>query len=1157
MQVKSGKFTKRLVSVILMVVMIFSVCIPATAETQKTIAPAVSVTELMVGETAALKVCGWNIKTFWTSADENVATVDCKGVVTAVAEGETTITAKSRSFFGMIKKMEFYIIVKPFEADVTIEIGEDVELVVDACGITTWTTDDESIAMVDNGIVTGISEGVATITATTMKKVGFFWFLGLGKTVKTVETFTVEVKANGTTGDEEIPEGTYCVTFDSNGGSEIEPQYVNAGKTATFPGVPEKEGFAFVGWYVDEECTVRFDFSTTIQSNTTVYAAWRDGDYAEIFNKQKEELDELKKLNDGKLPEIILNKDTYMPMFILGTYSDVIVTDFDSAIESLKDVENIMEFQNVEEEYVGISTFTFEDTTQYRLQQMYDGYVVYGQQLVITTDETGKVTSLSGDYVMIDALLDPAVNITAEKAIDIAAEYCEFENSDVSLVVYTLDGYNEMAYVLANIAYTVVVSANDGTVILDYAQIITDLPSGNGTMTSAEGRNEDGDTFNTIYYDYSDPTKQDTYVFYDKVRDILYHDFNNIVSNDFYRYYNTDALTNYDNVWNSNAQKAIVLSKNLSNTYDFYLDILGLMSYDGEGGRIFAYVNDGFSYGTNAFNCGPCTIDGEAVTLLSFGGVANYQNDIDVVGHEFTHAVQGALVKELQYSGQTGSLMEAYSDVMGELVEAYYTTDKRADWLHGERNMIDPSSNASSYIKDWKGTAYLYPSQVYGVGYYTGSEDNGGVHHNSTIISHAVYKMYENGINNIAELTELLYRAWGYLTPTATFHDYRISMVAAAKSMNFSNEEIDFINDAFDDAGINLNSIPEDYDQGFFTSVNVNYHIEDYNTLEPIPGAQIVINKLDEDRTEVAHGYCDAEGRCSFNLKAGYYIITESAPGYFDTVSIVCFNVLETVDITSKLIKKSEHNDTIVFEVGGKVTNALTGQPLSEVTMNFRKGYEITSGRVALSITTDANGKYYTDTLENGYYTIELIKPGYITSYVIAQVASTWGDPNSENILNQNFSISPMVVQNGTLRIVLSWGENPRDLDSHLYGESISGNSYHVYYADQIAYDNGETIVELDIDDTSSYGPETTTVNLEKQGDIIHYYVHDYSTYSSESSMALASSGAVIQVYSDNNLIATYNVPSTQPGTVWHVFDYDVSTGRITPKHEVTGGIPR
>ncbi len=274
MQVKSGKFTKRLVSVILMVVMIFSVCIPAAAETQKTIAPAVSVTELMVGETAALKVCGWNIKTFWTSADENVATVDCKGVVTAVAEGETTITARSRSFFGMIKKMEFYIIVKPFEADVTIEIGEDVELVVDACGITTWKTDDESIAMVDNGIVTGIGEGVATITATTMKKVGFFWFLGLGKTVKTVETFTVEVKANGTTGDEEIPEGTYCVTFDSNGGSEIEPQYVNAGETAAFPGAPEKEGFAFIGWYVDNEYSSLFDFSEPVNASCTVIARW-------------------------------------------------------------------------------------------------------------------------------------------------------------------------------------------------------------------------------------------------------------------------------------------------------------------------------------------------------------------------------------------------------------------------------------------------------------------------------------------------------------------------------------------------------------------------------------------------------------------------------------------------------------------------------------------------------------------------------------------------------------------------------------------------------------------------------------------------------------------------------------------------------------------
>ena len=48
----------------------------------------------------------------------------------------------------------------------------------------------------------------------------------------------------------------------------------------------------------------------------------------------------------------------------------------------------------------------------------------------------------------------------------------------------------------------------------------------------------------------------------------------------------------------------------------------------------------------------------------------------------------------------------------------------------------------------------------------------------------------------------------------------------------------------------------------------------------------------------------------------------------------------------------------------------------------------------------------------------------------------------------------------------------------------------------------------------------------------------------------MANSGATVQVYSGNALIATYEVSASSSGTVWHVFDYDPTTGRIIAVNE-------
>ncbi len=65
------------------------------------------------------------------------------------------------------------------------------------------------------------------------------------------------------------------VTFDSQGGSEIVPQYVIPGGKATRPDPsPVKEGFMFDGWYKNKELTQYYYFSDTVNEDITLYAKW-------------------------------------------------------------------------------------------------------------------------------------------------------------------------------------------------------------------------------------------------------------------------------------------------------------------------------------------------------------------------------------------------------------------------------------------------------------------------------------------------------------------------------------------------------------------------------------------------------------------------------------------------------------------------------------------------------------------------------------------------------------------------------------------------------------------------------------------------------------------------------------------------------------------
>ena len=76
----------------------------------------------------------------------------------------------------------------------------------------------------------------------------------------------------------------YTVTFETNGGSQIESQKVEEKTSATCPANPSKRGYIFAGWYLDTTFLSPFDFSSLIYHDTTLYAKWVKNTYTVSFD---------------------------------------------------------------------------------------------------------------------------------------------------------------------------------------------------------------------------------------------------------------------------------------------------------------------------------------------------------------------------------------------------------------------------------------------------------------------------------------------------------------------------------------------------------------------------------------------------------------------------------------------------------------------------------------------------------------------------------------------------------------------------------------------------------------------------------------------------------------------------------------------------------
>ncbi len=83
---------------------------------------------------------------------------------------------------------------------------------------------------------------------------------------------------NGGTSNNNNGSTYYIVSFETNGGSNVSSQVVERNSVVEKPADPTKENLNFSGWYTDKELKNKFDFSTKISNNLTLYAGWTKED---------------------------------------------------------------------------------------------------------------------------------------------------------------------------------------------------------------------------------------------------------------------------------------------------------------------------------------------------------------------------------------------------------------------------------------------------------------------------------------------------------------------------------------------------------------------------------------------------------------------------------------------------------------------------------------------------------------------------------------------------------------------------------------------------------------------------------------------------------------------------------------------------------------
>ncbi len=520
--------------------------------------------------------------------------------------------------------------------------------------------------------------------------------------------------------------------------------------------------------------------------------------------EQRINAEKLVKLNEDEEPEVFTDSDGYLTGFA-GNFYDGKIENGDDAIDSLELIKNHMGIDDTDTELEFLNSYKSGDNTVYVLRQIYKSIPVYGREVRIKVNSIGNAMSMASGFLdNINISTTPIVS--KEDAMDIVkTEYpdCEIDEKSVELVIYSFDEELALAWVAESESSITIVDAINSIIIGNTSKILSDgyddqyisnILSGETVAYGVKVHEEDG-------------VKK--YYLEDNSRNIKTKGGSNNPRGSG-TYYIEEGAKDRDDDGDGfdDFMLASTAHYNVSQVYDYFDIELKHKGADGSNGTLTVYVpyyiNDN---GQKVIRNNSSAAPSQGYSILSFGwgdnpGV-NSARVIDIVAHEFAHVVFYSKSKSLfkKYEKLTGAINEAYADIFGEIVEAYIEGNDTADWIHGIyahganglncRYILDPTKNY--YPEYYGGKYFVNPNS---------SDDNGGVHTNNMVISHAAYLMWKNGIKNMEKFAKLWYDSMDFYDGTSDFYDVRSNVLLSAKNLNMSKSEIKIIKNAFDEVGI-------------------------------------------------------------------------------------------------------------------------------------------------------------------------------------------------------------------------------------------------------------------------------------------------------------------------------------------------------------------
>mgnify|MGYP002645618086 CR=1 FL=1 len=525
----------------------------------------------------------------------------------------------------------------------------------------------------------------------------------------------------------------------------------------------------------------------------------------------------------------------------IENFYDKPITDEKIALDSIEVNRNKLGYSD--KNFTFIYDKTNNSETAYHFDLYYKDIPVYGgggtlkgvgvfthndnsaKILMTSVSDSQKITKVNTTPKITE---DEALNIAKETLGDNFSEYnisANFKQEKIcpNLIIYETQDKYVLSYRIISNFYICIINAENGEVITSHSTIVANV-------SEYEGQN--GDIHQVFYDDYKDENYDIKNALWNSDKGLFI--FDNCIDG-----ISLDYILKLDDIKDGNNKSAV---DGMANTYRaieyFEQENFGVHFYE-----TLIIINNNKSKVNGKIRkdnatAQVCFIDNKPVAIITFDLRSKKNNAqlsayLDVVGHEYTHAVTD--VKAFGSEGystnsrdfERNALMEAYSDIFGQLIEQEYTGS--TDWKsYNFRNIGKPE--IKSYTKRYK-------TNDEG----TEKNDYGYAHMNSTIISHAAYLMSKDNENkkktydekyllDYNQLGRLWYGSLEYLNKTdfMDFADCRWAVEQSARDLIENGvlieDNLKVIEQAFNDVEVSSNPTR----RGLTDSMDI---IKDKNTI--------------------------------------------------------------------------------------------------------------------------------------------------------------------------------------------------------------------------------------------------------------------------------------------------------------------------------------